>query len=77
MNITHSDDVEDLPPSAKFVAWVLEDQGELTRDELAEETNLPSKTVDYALDRLQDVDAVESRPHAGDARRRFYKLKTY
>jgi len=66
--------VEELPPSAKLVAKVLEYEDTLTQGELAEETLLPPRTVRYALTRLEEHDAVESRFSFTDARKRLYSL---
>ena len=68
------DAVEELPPSAKLVAKVLEYNGTLTQSELAEETLLPPRTVRYALTRLEDADVVDSRFSFSDARKRLYTL---
>lgn len=66
--------VQDLPPSAKLVAKVLEYKGALTQSQLAEETLLPARTVRYALSRLEDCGVVESRFSFNDARKRVYTL---
>jgi len=66
--------VAELPPSAKLVAKALEHHGRLTQSQLAEETMLPSRTVRYALTRLEDADAVDSRFSFTDARKRVYSL---
>lgn len=66
--------VRDLPPSAKLVAKVLEYEGTLTQTELSEETLLPSRTVRYALSRLEDEEIVKSRFSFADARKRMYTL---
>jgi DNA-binding MarR family transcriptional regulator len=66
--------VADLPPSAKLVAKVLEYNERLTQSQLAAETMLPSRTVRYAITRLEEVDAVESRFSFTDARKRVYAL---
>ncbi len=68
------DAVQELPPSAKLVAKTLEYEETLTQSELAEETLLPPRTVRYALTRLEEVDAVESRFSFSDARKRVYTL---
>ncbi|WP_439025860.1 MarR family transcriptional regulator [Haloarchaeobius sp. DT45] len=68
------DDVRDLPPSAKLVAKVLEYNDTLTQSQLAEETLLPPRTVRYALNRLEEEDAVHSRFSFSDARKRLYTL---
>jgi DNA-binding MarR family transcriptional regulator len=66
--------VADLPPSAKLVAKVLEYDGPLTQCQLAEETLLPARTVRYALNRLEEIDVVDSRFSFNDARKRVYTL---
>jgi len=66
--------VADLPPSAKLVAKVLEYNDRLTQGQLAEETMLPPRTVRYALTRLEEVGAVDSRFSFTDARKRVYAL---
>jgi DNA-binding MarR family transcriptional regulator len=66
--------LEDLPPSAKLVAKVLEYNETLSQSELAEETLLPDRTVRYALTRLEEHDVVESRFSFSDARKRLYTL---
>jgi len=68
------DDVRDLPPSAKLVAKTLEYNDTLTQSQLAEETLLPPRTVRYALNRLEEVDVVDSRFSFSDARKRVYAL---
>ena len=50
---------EDLPPSAKFIVFVIEEAGgSIARDELAEETDLPDSTIRDALDRLEELEVV-------------------
>ena len=67
------DALEDLPPSAKLVYLVLEQQGEATTTELSEKTLLPPRTVRYALRVLRNHDLVERRLDYGDARKRPYR----
>jgi len=69
------DAIRDLPPSAKLVAKVLEYNDTLSQGQIAEETLLPPRTVRYALTRLEEEDAVESRFSFSDARRRLYSLR--
>ena len=68
------DAIQDLPPSAKLVAIVLEHNGTLTQRELAAESLLPERTVRLGLDKLQEVGVVESRTSLQDARKRLYTL---
>jgi len=68
------DSIQDLPPSAKLVALVLEHNGTLSQQELAAESFLPERTVRLGLEELQQVDVVESRTSLRDARKRLYSL---
>ncbi|WP_254766522.1 MarR family transcriptional regulator [Salinilacihabitans rarus] len=61
-----SDADADLPPSARYVVYVLEDAGGTAgRDELLDRTGLPERTVDEALARLE-AEAVVRRDRASD-----------
>ncbi|MFC6836537.1 MarR family transcriptional regulator [Halomarina ordinaria] len=66
--------LRELPPSAKLVAKVLEDETPLSQGELAEESLLPDRTVRYALNRLDEAGLVESRYSFRDARKQVYFL---
>lgn len=66
--------IQNLPPSAKLVALVLEHNGTLTQRELAAESLLPERTVRLGLEQLQQVDVVKSRTSLRDARKRLYSL---
>ncbi|ELY78295.1 helix-turn-helix domain-containing protein [Natrinema pallidum] len=68
------DDVRDLPPSAKLVAKVLEYNDTMTQQQIADETLLPSRTVRYALNRLDEENVIDSRFSFSDARKRLYSL---
>jgi len=68
------DRLQELPPSAKLVAKVLETDGSLPQGELTEETLLPERTVRYALNRLEEQGLVESHHSVADPRRRVYAL---
>lgn len=70
----HRDQIDDLPPSAKLVVWVLEAEGELTQQGLMEETRLHQRTLRYALDRLEEEHLVDSRPNPSDARQSLYSF---
>ena len=65
---------ERLPPSAKLVLKVLEYNEELTQTELVQETLLPSRTVRYALSRLESACLVKVRFSTLDARKRIYSI---
>jgi DNA-binding MarR family transcriptional regulator len=64
----------ELPPSAKLVAKALEYNDTLTQGQLEEKTLLPSRTIRYALTRLEEHNLVESRFSFVDARKRCYSL---
>jgi|APHM01.1.fsa_nt_gi transcriptional regulator, ArsR family len=68
------DRLQDLPPSAKLVAKVLQVEGTMSLEEVAEESLLPDRTARYALNRLTDADVVLVRHDPYDARRRLYAL---
>ena len=65
--------VRDLPPSAKLVYLVLQEDGPLTQADIREQTLLPARTVRSALTELDDAGVVKQRPYAGgDARQSVY-----
>ncbi|AWB27935.1 MarR family transcriptional regulator [Halococcoides cellulosivorans] len=66
--------LRELPPSAKLVTKVLDDEGPLSKAELVDRSLLPDRTVRDALDRLEAVEMVESRRDLRDARRQVYSL---
>lgn len=49
----------DLPPSAKFVFKVLEEEGELAQIQLASHTLFPPHTVRYALNEPREIGIVD------------------
>ncbi len=67
--------LKELPPSAKLVLKILQYNDALTQNQIAEETLLPPRTVRYALTRLEEIDAVDSRFSFADARKRLYSLE--
>lgn len=66
--------LRELPPSAKLVAKVLEDEAPLSQGQLAEASLLPDRTVRYALNRLEEAELVDSRYSFNDARKQVYFL---
>ncbi|WP_254768533.1 MarR family transcriptional regulator [Salinilacihabitans rarus] len=66
--------VGDLPPSAKLVYKVLEYEGAMTQEGIAEESRLCPRTVRYALGKLEDRELVSSRVSLEDARQSVYRL---
>lgn len=63
------------PPSVKLVYWVLDQEGTLSQDRLADATLLPDRTIRYALNRLEEADVVDATIDLTDPRRRVYSLK--
>lgn len=74
VNQVDTEQLCDLPPSAKLVYKVLEYDGEMTQSQLVKETRLSARTVRYALDELQSVDAIEKDIYFADARKHLYSL---
>ncbi len=76
VNEADTEQLWDLPPSAKLVYKVLEYEGTMTQRRLVEETRLSARTVRYALNSLQSIDAIEQDIYFADARKRLYSLPT-
>lgn len=66
--------LQDLPPSAKLVYKVLEYDGPLTQKQIVQESMLSSRTVRYAIERLEDADVLVERVYFADARQSLYEL---
>lgn len=64
----------DLPPSAKLVFKVLEYNGGLTQKGIVEKSRLSQRTVRDALERLQEIEAIEKSIYVPDARQNLYRL---
>lgn len=69
------EDVRELPPSSKLAFYALTsmEDGPITQMDLASETQLPPRTTRFALDRLEDIDAVTKRTLLSDARQSAYE----
>lgn len=64
----------ELPPSSKLVYKVLEYEGSMTQEEIAAESRLCSRTVRYALGKLETEELVTSRVYLEDARQSKYRI---
>lgn len=64
--------VGDLPPSCRLVWLFLEVNPESTQKEIARGTCSSTRTVRYALDRLEAASVVGHRPSMRDARQKLY-----
>ncbi len=69
-----SESIADLPPSAKLVYKVLEYNGPLTQKGIVEESMLSARTVRYALERLEGIEAVDEDVYFADARQNLYEI---
>ncbi|RJT07580.1 MarR family transcriptional regulator [Halococcus sp. IIIV-5B] len=71
------DDVDqellDLPPSAKLVFVVLEEEGPLTQKQIIKNTLLSPRTARYALTLLEEIGRVSADIHFADARQSIYE----
>ncbi len=63
-----------LPPSANFVFYVLERKGPMARYRILNETNLPDRTLGYALDSLLKKGLVIRVSDGKDRRLRIYQI---
>ncbi len=70
------DVIEYLPPSAKLVFNVLASDGPLTQKDLISKTDLPPRTVRYALGRLKEESVIRECFYFPDARQSLYGLNT-
>ncbi|MUW14279.1 ArsR family transcriptional regulator [Halorubrum sp. CBA1125] len=66
--------LDSLPPSAKLVYYVLEQEGRFDQTGLAEETRLSTRTVRFAVEKLTEVGLVEEGLCLRDARRSVYRI---
>ena len=62
----------DLPPSAKLVYRVLDEDAPLTQREIRQRALLPARTTRDALAKLKDGGLVDERMYVPDARKRLY-----
>lgn len=67
-----SSHIKNLPPSAKLVCKILSYEGNLTQKELINASNLPERTVRYALEILLKKGLITQSPYLSDARQTVY-----
>ncbi|MCS3923491.1 hypothetical protein [Methanosalsum natronophilum] len=72
---TYKNNIENMPPSSKLVYKVLEYKGFLTPKQIATESQLPPRTVRYALSRLKDENFLLEKFCFKDARQSLYGIK--
>lgn len=67
------DRLEELPASAKLVYYVLDEEGQLTQTDLAEQARLPIRTTRAALATLTERGLVSETLCVLDARKKLYR----
>jgi predicted transcriptional regulator len=65
-----------LPPSARLIIKVLKSGNLLTQKEIINRTDLPARTVRYALSRLKNENILQQRFCFQDARQSLYGLNS-
>lgn len=68
-------DIERLPPSAKFIYKLLQYEKELTQKEIIKESGLPDRTVRHSLNILVKEGMISRRTSLRDTRQDFYRVK--
>lgn len=66
--------LKNLSPSIKLVYKTLVYEGELTQKELIQETQLPGRTVRYALTALLDKGMLQQKTYLKDIRQKVYTI---
>lgn len=66
---------EDMPPSAKLVAKVIDHEGAMDAGEISDAARLPQSTTRNALKRLVDEGVVDVSVASGDGRRLVYSIE--
>ena len=74
MSDAEADDWSPLPISAKYIYHVLDEDGPLARQELLDRVELNERTLDRALDRLQNGDYVDKTRNPMDLRQVVYEI---
>ncbi|MBI2651166.1 NAD(+)/NADH kinase [Candidatus Woesearchaeota archaeon] len=66
--------IKGIPPSAKLIYKILTYEGNLTQKEIISATNLPERTVRYALELLLQKNMISQHPYLNDARQTVYGI---
>lgn len=74
MGVSPTERLSDQPPGAKLVFIILKRHGALTQREICEESLLATRTVRYALSRLEEEGLIERQISFRDARQRIYSF---
>ncbi|MFX1455931.1 MAG: MarR family transcriptional regulator [Promethearchaeota archaeon] len=63
-----------LPPSSKFILYLLKRGGPLTQKDIIKKTLLPKRTVVYSLRKLYEENFIKKLPDNKDKRVKFYEI---
>ena len=63
-----------LPPSSKFILYLLKRNGPLTQEDIMKRSLLPNRTVVYSLRKLYDLNFIRKNVDKRDKRIRFYEI---
>jgi len=73
-SVSATKETKTLPPSAKLVYKILSYEGSLTQKEVINTSNLPERTVRYALELLLKKQLITQQPYLNDARQTVYGI---
>ncbi|MFW9941982.1 MAG: MarR family transcriptional regulator [Candidatus Thorarchaeota archaeon] len=63
-----------LPPSSKFVLYLLKRLGPLTQKDIVKKTLLPKRTVVYSIKKLHEENFIKKLTDSRDKRVRLYEI---
>jgi len=63
-----------LPPSSKFILYLLKRKGALSQRQIIKKSLLPKRTVVYSLKKLAEQDFIRKYSDGKDKRIRFYEI---
>jgi DNA-binding MarR family transcriptional regulator len=63
-----------LPPSSKFILYLLKRKGPLNQQEIIKSSLLPKRTVVYSLKKLYEENFVRKLTNIRDKRLRYYEI---
>ncbi|MFX1479693.1 MAG: MarR family transcriptional regulator [Promethearchaeota archaeon] len=63
-----------LPPSCKFILYILKRIGPLTQKDIIKKSLLPKRTVVFSLKKLLEVNFIKKYADTKDKRIRYYEI---
>jgi len=63
-----------LPPSSKFILYLLKRSGALSQRQIIKKSLLPKRTVVYSLKKLAEQNFIQKYADGKDKRVRFYEI---